>query len=612
MHRRIALAFTLVLVLAPTALAGSADGGPMLVGFEDGPGEAVDDGEWANRTVEAHLPELDVIRVHAEDHEALREAARAREDVAYVEPDRPARPVLTPDDPLFGDQDAPDQIRLPEAWDLQLGSADVRVGIVDSGIEDAHEDLDGAVVAEKDLANGDGVAEDDCGHGTPVAGAAAARTDNAIGIAGTSESALVDAKALDVNETGVCTGSASDVADAIRWAADQGSQVISMSLGFDRSTSTVDRALGYAADAGSLMAASVGNDGCDDCVGYPASDDRVIAVACTDDAEQHCSFSNTGPEVELAAPGHGVLSTLPGDDYDYLSGTSLSTPFVSGTAALLAAEDASLDRQQLRELLTGEAQDLGPGGRDEAYGYGEVDARASLEAIDENQPPTAAMTVDCVSLTCTFSAEPSSDPDGDPLSYEWSLGDGTESRAEVFDHTFAETSASRAAEGDTHAVWLTVSDGNLTDQTDGEVTVRLEIELHARPYEPVFGPFEQPTVEAQALRLDADRVEGEGVVEGLDVHVETRWQPQLDPTGLHDAVLGSSTLAEPLRGEELVYHETTEPTTSSTWTPIEIPSEAGTGAWAPTPAHEVRASLDAQLAGSTYAATTTYRVSATG
>jgi hypothetical protein len=614
LRRRLGPLLVVALVLVSTSVvAETGEREPMLVGFEAWPSEQLADDEWANRSLEATLPQLAVVQVPVEDERRFREEVGSRDNVAFVERDVPARVMLSPDDPLFGDQEAPAQIGLPSAWDDQLGSSDVRVGIVDSGIADTHEDLEGAVVAERDFANGDGQAEDDCGHGTHVAGIAAARTDNGVGVAGSSDAALVDAKALALDDESRCLGSASDVADAIRWAADQGSHVVSMSLGFDQPTRTVDRALGYAADAGALMTASVGNDGCNDCVSYPASDDRVIAVACTDDSETRCSFSNTGPEVELAAPGRGVLSTVPGDDYAYKSGTSMSTPFVAGTAALLASEDGSLDRHELRGLLTDHAQDLGPDGRDGAYGHGEVDAEASLgAAIDYNRPPEAAMDVACVSLTCTFDAGPSSDPDGDALTYDWTLSDGTDSRAEVFEHTFALTSSTRSAEGDTHTAWLTVSDGNLTDEAERSVTVRLEVQLEAHPLEPVFGPLEQPTIETRVLRLDAEAVPGPGTVEGVDVDVQTRWVPQTDPTGLHASLLGWDTLAETLRDESVVYHETREPTSSAAWTPIEIPSEAGSGAWAPTPGHRVLATLNAELAGQTYDASTTYGVGLTG
>lgn len=588
----------------------------MLVGFQHWPGEKLEDDRWGDWPVDERLPELGVVRIVAEDPEEVRREADERGNVVYAETDDRVYPAFTPKDPYYGYQDAPGQIQLPSAWDRQQGSSEVRLAVVDTGVADQHEDLEGAVVAEQDFAEDDGIAQDNCGHGTHVAGIAGARLDNDVGIAGTAQTSIVDAKAMGLHGGSSCWGYNSDIADAIRWAAEEAdSDVVSMSLGDDASSNTISRALGDAADAGAVLVAAAGNGGCSDCVLYPARDDRVIAVACTDDDEELCGFSSQGPEVELAAPGEQVLSTVPGHTYEWWSGTSMSAPFVSGTAGLMISENASLNRTQVRDMLQGTAQDLGPLGFDESFGYGEVDADGSVVAASEgevpNRPPDAVLDVECTSLTCTFDASDSSDPEGDSLSYEWSLGDGTQSQEATFVHTFPQTPATRTAAGHDYQILLSVSDGRDTSEIEETIALRLEIQLQAQSLKEEFDVREQPTIQAKAVRLDADQIDGDGIVDGLDVEATTR----LGATGsgssaAYGNALGWGPAVSLLRQAGVGYQQTVEPTHSDGWTLIEIPGEAGTDVWIPTPPrHTVEATLTTDLAGRTYTAATTYRVS---
>jgi subtilisin len=274
-------------------------------------------------------------------------------------------------------------------WGIERVAADVAhekgkfgdgadVAIIDTGIDPTHPDLRdslgvgaAAVACSSDCA----VAwDDDNGHGTHCAGIANARM-NEEGVVGVSPAATLHAvKVLD--DSG--TGSVSDVAAGIEWVADRGFDVANLSLGGSEPTDVVKDAVEYARDQGVMLVAAAGNAGsCSDCVGYPAAYDEVVAVSATDDADQLASFSSTGPQVELAAPGKAIRSTVPGG-YASLSGTSMATPHVAGAAAQLTASgyDADEARSRLRET----AADLGLS--ETAQGAGLLDVRTALGLAD--------------------------------------------------------------------------------------------------------------------------------------------------------------------------------------------------------------------------------------
>lgn len=327
--------------------------------------------------------------VQARDSSAFEAAVAADEDVRYLERDawlQLAR--YTPNDPRFGDQYGPQQIQAPEAWDTTLGDQDAAVCVVDTGVRYTHEDITGARwKGGHDYINNDDDPMDDNGHGTHVAGIAAASTDNSKGIAGVAQVALYGVKSLDAQGSGTW----SQVADGITWCADNAGPrpVISLSLGSSSGSQTLLDAVDYAYGKGALLVAAAGNGGpCSDCVEYPAKYDQVIAVTCTTSSEAQCSFSSDGPESELAAPGNSILSTYYSSNtaYTSLSGTSMSTPHVSGAAALVWSDVTNLTNAELRQLLRDNAKDLGDQGWDEKFGYGRVDVNATLHDAREPDP----------------------------------------------------------------------------------------------------------------------------------------------------------------------------------------------------------------------------------
>jgi subtilisin len=287
---------------------------------------------------------------------------------------------------------------LADTWGvahIQSGSAHardvtgtgVKVAVIDTGIDYTHPELSPNYAGGWDFVNGDNDPMDDHGHGTHVAGTVAAVYDGArvVGVAPDVE--LYALKVLD--ETG--SGWWSDVIAALEWAVDHGIQVTNNSYAGDVAVdpnepepAALRAAFDSAEAAGVLHVAAAGNsgnaDGTGDNVSYPARFESVIAVAAADQSDSRASFSGTGPAVELSAPGVSIYSTTLGGGYGLDSGTSMASPHVTGTAALVISagmEDANGNgriNDEVRAILTESASDLGAAGRDNLYGWGLVNA----------------------------------------------------------------------------------------------------------------------------------------------------------------------------------------------------------------------------------------------
>jgi thermitase len=311
--------------------------------------------------------------------------------VSYAEPNFILRTTATPNDPLFsqtygfnntgqtgGTPDA--DIDAPEGWDAAgLGafpaSGGAKVGIVDTGIDQTHPELSGKVANCADSTGGlliEGTCVDDNMHGTHVAGTIAAKANNGTGVAGVAFNAnLAICRAL---KTAAGTGLTSDVAACISWVHSKGAKVISMSLGGGASTTLKNAVAGAwngGAANGSVLVAAAGNDG-DATLNYPAAYPEVVSVAATDHNDARASFSNANADVEVAAPGVDVLSTIPGGQYAELSGTSMATPHVSGVTAVLWQLFPGDTASGIRNRLDAAVNDLGPAGRDSSFGFGRV------------------------------------------------------------------------------------------------------------------------------------------------------------------------------------------------------------------------------------------------
>ncbi|HLO33511.1 MAG TPA: S8 family serine peptidase, partial [Anaerolineales bacterium] len=226
--------------------------------------------------------------------------------------------------------------------------------------------------------------QDDNGHGTHVAGIAAALCNNGTGVAGVSWGArLMPVKVL--NAAG--NGTYADVADGIIWAADHGAQIINLSLGGGNSSQMLQDAVDYAAAKSVVLVAAAGNAGRNS-VFYPARYPNVIAVAATDPSNAHAGFSNYGPDVDLSAPGVSIYSTFPGG-YGYNNGTSMATPFVSGLAAILRGIPGNSSPTLIASQMESTALDLGSPGMDDFYGYGLIQMDAAILSVGQNPTSTS-------------------------------------------------------------------------------------------------------------------------------------------------------------------------------------------------------------------------------
>jgi thermitase len=227
-----------------------------------------------------------------------------------------------------------------EAWDKTRGSSAVRIAVLDTGIDQNHEDLAGKIVLQRDFTGSASGVEDMQGHGTHVAGTAAAVSNNGKGVAGTcQECSLMNGKVLADNGNGSFDG----IANGIVWAADNGAKVINMSLGSTTGSQTVENAVNYAWNKGVVVVAAAGNHGASTPF-YPAFYGNVIAVANTDHNDAKNSSSGFGNWVNVAAPGTNILSTATnhpsglfpsGPGYGTLTGTSMATPHVAGLGGLI-------------------------------------------------------------------------------------------------------------------------------------------------------------------------------------------------------------------------------------------------------------------------------------
>jgi len=320
--------------------------------------------------------QLMVMKLDKATEEQALASLSSNPNVEYIEPNITMHAFGEISDPNYSEQWGLDAIHAAETWAEATNTAKVTVAVVDTGVDYTHRDLASRVDTKNDYdyVNNDSDAMDDSGHGTHVAGILAAEL-NQVGIAGTIGPVDVNILPLKVlNKKG--EGTLDDVAMAIMDAADLDADVINVSLGgewdeqLNGKPRTMIEAVEYAMDKGAVVVAAAGNERADTAYYIPASISDVITVSAVDEDLERADFSNYGDSVDIAAPGENILSTWPGGDYEYANGTSMATPFVSGAAALLKAQNPDLDPEELTDLLLGASTDLGENGDDEYYGEG--------------------------------------------------------------------------------------------------------------------------------------------------------------------------------------------------------------------------------------------------
>jgi len=297
--------------------------------------------------------------------------------VEYAEPDFLAQAVDSPDDPHFGRQWGLTRVDAPQAWDVTTGSSQVNIAILDTGVDLDHPDLAAKLISNKNFTTST-TADDVHGHGTHVAGIAAAITNNGIGVAGLGyTSTIMNIKVLGDSGSGYYSW----IIWGIAWAADHGAEVINMSLGGSSSSSALEDAVNYAWSNGVIVVAAAGNSGSTS-PSYPAYYINCMAVAATDVNDVRPSWSNYGDWVDVAAPGVSIYSTLKNNGYGYKSGTSMASPYVAGLAGLVFATVSDADgdgklNDEARSRIEANCDDIGLSG----IGYGRINAARAVGSV---------------------------------------------------------------------------------------------------------------------------------------------------------------------------------------------------------------------------------------
>ncbi len=365
--------------------------------------------------------------------EGMRAWAGRTQTIVSIEPDRALSTLAIPNDASFGtlwglnnSGRSPgvgnSDINAPEAWETTTGSRSVVVAVIDSGVDYTHPDLAANVwtnprevagdgidndangfvddVRGWDFANADADPMDDDGHGTHVSGTIGAVGNNAIGVTGVNwRVSIMGLKFLDAEGNGYTSDAVAAVKYATRMRRDFGANVVAInaSWGGETRSTALANAIAAAGRAGILFVTAAGNESSnnDRTPSYPAnlSDDSVIAVAATNHSNRLAAFSNYGSTtVDLAAPGVGILSTVPGGGYASFSGTSMATPYVTGTVALMAAANPRATAAEIRSALLATVTPAAALSGKVATG-GLLDAAAAVRAITQPAPtPERAIT----------------------------------------------------------------------------------------------------------------------------------------------------------------------------------------------------------------------------
>ncbi|MBZ2208716.1 S8 family serine peptidase [Massilia soli] len=301
-----------------------------------------------------------------------------RPEFKFAELDRLVESTMAVNDPYIGSAWHINKIGAPAAWDSTRGSG-ITIAILDSGIESTHPDLKANLVAGRNIYNNNTDVSDICGHGTAVAGAAAAASNNGIGVAGTAGAAkIMPLRIAYWNTTySSCYASYSTIAAGITYAADNGARVANASYARLAASSAVLSAARYMKSKGGLVFVSAGNANVDEKI---TADPALIVVSATTSSDARASFSSYGAAVSLAAPGSGIWTT--GRNATYLSknGTSFSSPIAAGVAAMMMAARPDLKPDTIQSLMYSTAVDLGSAGRDVYFGHGRVNAAAAVAA----------------------------------------------------------------------------------------------------------------------------------------------------------------------------------------------------------------------------------------
>jgi subtilisin family serine protease len=334
---------------------------------------------------------LHIVEVPAGTEHAAAERMSRHRHMKFAEVDWRIGPDLVTNDPYYGSAWHLPVISAPNAWDRTLGKG-VIIAILDSGVDGTHPDLASRLVPGWNVYDNNADTTDVYGHGTKVAGAAAASSNNAAGVAGVAgQAAIMPIRVTDTSGYAYT----STLVQGLTWAADHGARVANIS--FEAAgMSSVITAANYMRSKNGLVTVSAGNSGA---LSSTAPTTAMIPVSATGSSDTLASWSNYGNVIAMAAPGVSIYTTLKGGSYGKVSGTSFAAPVTAGTIALMMAAQPTLSNTAIEKLLYSSATDLGATGRDIYFGYGRVNAGAAVQAA-----VAAVPAVDTIAPTVSISA----------------------------------------------------------------------------------------------------------------------------------------------------------------------------------------------------------------
>lgn len=337
-----------------------------------------------------------VVNVPPGNEQAAVKRLQADPTVKFAEVDQLMPVAGAANDPYYTSEWHLPDVGAPTAWNYATGSGIV-IAILDTGVDGTHPDLASQMVPGWNFYNNNSNTADTNGHGTAVAGTAAAATNNSVGVASVAGGAKIMPVVI-ADPTGWAYWST--VAQGITWAADHGARVVSLSYQGASASSTIQSAASYLRSKGGVLFVAAGNTGAID--NTPATS-LMMVVSAVQQGDTLASFSSFGSFVDISAPGNNIITTKMGGGYWNCWGTSFATPIVAATAALILSERPDFTPAQVDATLESTATDLGAPGYDIYYGYGDVNATAALQQAASAPlapaPDTTAPTVAIASPT---------------------------------------------------------------------------------------------------------------------------------------------------------------------------------------------------------------------
>lgn len=379
------LAFTITLVIPSISpIFGTSEKSELLLRFKPGVSERSKGKLLTSFGLEVvdEIPQIQtlIIRVPENAISQVKTALSRNPMIDFVEENRQVPPAVIPNDTYYGAQWHLTKIEAPNAWDTSLGDNNIIIAILDSGVDPNHPDLAARLLSGYNFYDNNHNTSDVYGHGTKVAGVAAAITNNTLGVSAIAWQCSI--LPVRVTNTDGYT-SYSLLAKGLIYAADNGAKSATISFRI-YGGHALSGAAKYFMDKGGLVVGAGGNTG-----SYYNDPDNpyIISVSATTSTDSLATFSTYGPYIDLAAPGRSIYTTIKGGGYGSASGTSFSTPLTAGLIALMFSANPALTPTQAEQILKSTAVDLGEPGYDIYYGWGRINASKALREATGISPP---------------------------------------------------------------------------------------------------------------------------------------------------------------------------------------------------------------------------------